>query len=170
MQLRTLAIKGKTSQKNEKLKRVSNERRIRLIVFLCLPVVFSSSNSPAPVMTMSASRIAETRPRHPIYRSRVTECRYPAVPEVSIVLSSVILLRDPMNASTQLSMNGKSPTTAISSPLVPSINSGLALRLSKDERRAFQQNPSMNPVPREEFFSSLKDCVSSRSFQWSAII
>jgi hypothetical protein len=170
MQLRTLAIKGKTSQKNEKLKRVSNERRIRLIILLCFPVVFSSSNSPTPVMMMSASPIAETRPKHPIYRSRVTECRYPAVADVSIVLSSVILLKNPMNALTQLSMNGKYSTIATSSPLVPWINSGLPLRLSKDERRVFQQNPSMNAVPREEFFSSLKDCVSPRSFQWSAII
>lgn len=89
MQLRTLSIKDKTSQpKNEKLKRVSNDRRVQLIIFLCLPVVFSSSNSATPVK-IGALRIAETRPKNPIYRSRVTECRYPAVPDVSIVLSSM---------------------------------------------------------------------------------
>ena len=89
MQLRTLSIKDKASQpKKEKLKRVSNDRRIQLIILLCFPVVFSSSNSATPVM-MSASRIAEIRPKNPIYRSRVTECRYPAIPDVSIVLTSM---------------------------------------------------------------------------------
>jgi hypothetical protein len=52
-----------------------------------LPVVFSSSSStPA---RMIGSRIAETRPKNPNYRSRVTECRYPAMPDVSLVLSSM---------------------------------------------------------------------------------
>ena len=89
MQLRTLSIKDKASQpKNEKLKRVSNGPRVQLIIFLCFPVVFSSSNSATPVK-MSASQIAEFRPTNPIYRSRVTECRYPAIPDVSIVLSSM---------------------------------------------------------------------------------
>ena len=89
MQLRTLSIKDKASQsKNEKLKRVSNGPRVQLIIFLCFPVVFSSSNSANPVQ-ISASRIAEIRPTNPIYRSRVTECRYPAIPDVSIVLSSM---------------------------------------------------------------------------------
>ena len=39
---------------------------------------------------------------------------------------------NPMNASTKLSMNGKSPTISTAPPFV--------LRLSKDERRVFQQN------------------------------
>jgi hypothetical protein len=116
MQLRTLSIKDIASRtKNEKLKRVSNERRVQLIIFLCFPVVFSSSSSATPIK-MSASRIAEIRPKNPIYRSRVAECRYPAIPDVSIVLSS------------------------------------------------------MNHVPREEFFSNLKNCVDPRGFRWSATI
>jgi hypothetical protein len=116
MQLRTLSIKDKASQpKNEKVKRVSNERRVQLIIFLCFPVVFSASDSATPVK-MSGSRIAEIRPKNPSYRSRVTECRYPARPDVSIVLSS------------------------------------------------------MNHVPREEFFSNLKNCIDPRGFRWSAII
>jgi hypothetical protein len=78
----------RTSSKKEKLKRVSNDRRIQLIIFLCFPAVFSASNSATPVMT-STSRIAEIRPKNPIYRSRVTECRYPAIPDVSIVLTSM---------------------------------------------------------------------------------
>jgi hypothetical protein len=89
MQLRALSTKDKASQpKKEKLKRVSNDRRIQLIIFLCFPAVFSASNSATPVMT-STSRIAEIRPKNPIYRSRVTECRYPAIPDVSIVLTSM---------------------------------------------------------------------------------
>jgi len=43
-----------------------------------------------------------------------------------------ILLKNPMNASTRLSMNGKSPMISTAPPFV--------LRLSKDERRVFQQN------------------------------
>jgi hypothetical protein len=45
----------------------------------------------------------------------------------------VILLKNPMNASTGLSMNGNSSTISSAPPFV--------LRLSKDERRVFQQNP-----------------------------
>jgi hypothetical protein len=45
-----------------------------------------------------------------------------------------------MNASTWLSMNGKSPMISTTPPFVPSINSGRALRISKDERRVSQQN------------------------------
>jgi hypothetical protein len=44
----------------------------------------------------------------------------------------MILLKNPRNASTGLSMNGKSPTISTAPPFV--------LRLSKDERRVFQQN------------------------------
>ena len=44
----------------------------------------------------------------------------------------VILLKNPMNASTKLSMNGTSPMISTAPPFV--------LRLSKDERRVFQQN------------------------------
>ena len=89
MQLRTLSIKDKASQpNNEKHKRVSNDRRVQLMIFLCFPVVFSSSNSATPVK-MNAARIAEIRPRNLIYRSRITECRYPATPDISIVLSSM---------------------------------------------------------------------------------
>jgi hypothetical protein len=46
--------------------------------------------------------------------------------------SILILLKNPMNASTRLSMNGKSPMISEAPPFV--------LRLSKDERRVFQQN------------------------------
>jgi hypothetical protein len=44
----------------------------------------------------------------------------------------MILLKNPMNASTRLSMNEKSPMISHASPFV--------LRLSKDERKVFQQN------------------------------
>src|SRR5262245_27538037 len=88
MQLRTLSIEDKTSEpKLGKLKRMSTERRAQLILFFCLPVVFSSS-SPPPAR-MIGSRIAETGPKNPNYRSRVIECRYPAMPDVSLVLSSM---------------------------------------------------------------------------------
>jgi len=43
-----------------------------------------------------------------------------------------IPLKNSMNASTRLSMNGKSPMISTAPPFV--------LRLSKDERRVFQQN------------------------------
>ena len=43
-----------------------------------------------------------------------------------------ILLKNPMNASTMLSMNGESPMTSNAPPFV--------LRRSKDERKVFQQN------------------------------
>jgi hypothetical protein len=116
MQLRTFWIEDNASRlKDEKVKRVSNERRVQLIVLLCLPVIFSSSQSATPVK-MKASRIAEIHPTNPAYRSRVTECRYPARTDVSIVRSS------------------------------------------------------MNHFPREEFFSTLKNCVDPRGFRWSAII
>ena len=42
-----------------------------------------------------------------------------------------------MNASIKLSMNGKTHMILTSLPFVPSINSGRALRLSKDERKVF---------------------------------
>ena len=58
-----------------------------------------------------------------------------------------ILLKNPMNASTRLSMNGKSPIISTAPPFVPSSSSGRALRLSKDERRVFQQNLEKLPVP-----------------------
>jgi hypothetical protein len=44
----------------------------------------------------------------------------------------LILLKNPRNASTGLSMNGKTPMISTTPPFV--------LRLSKDERRVFQQN------------------------------
>ena len=43
----------------------------------------------------------------------------------------MILLKNPKNASTLLSMNGKSPMISTAPPFV--------LRFSKDERRIFQQ-------------------------------
>lgn len=160
-QSHALVIKGKASQqKNKRLKRARQERQVQLIVLLCLPVVFSTSNSATPVR-MSASRIAETRPPSPIYRSRVAECRYPAIPDVSIVLSA-------MNASTGLSLTGKSPMVLIGPPLVPLLDSGWVTR--KDEQRVFQQNPSVHPISREEFSSSLKNCMNPRGFRWSALI
>jgi len=54
--------------------------------------------------------------------------------------NNLILLKNPMNASTRLSMNGKSPMISEAPPFVPSSGSGRALRLSKGERRSFQQN------------------------------
>jgi hypothetical protein len=47
-------------------------------------------------------------------------------------LQELILLKNPKNASTRLSMNGKSPKILTTPPFV--------LRFSKDERRVFQQN------------------------------
>jgi hypothetical protein len=116
MQLRSLSINDKTGQQtNEKQKRISNERRVPFLILLCFPVFFSSSNSVIPVL-MSAARIAESRPKNPRYSTRITECRYPDTPEVSIVLAS------------------------------------------------------MNPVPREEFSSNLKNCLDPRGFRWAAMI
>ena len=162
-QPRPLSLKGQASeQKDNKLKWAPRERRIQLIILLCLPVFLSSLNS-ATQVTMSMSRIAETRPEIPIYRSRVAECRYPAIPDVSIVQAS-------MNASAGLSITDKSATVLIVSSLVPLRNSGRVLRLSKHERRVFQQNPRTHPIPREEFSSSLKNCMNPRGFRWSAVI
>ena len=47
-------------------------------------------------------------------------------------MNKATLLKNPMNASTKLSMNGKSPMILEAPPFV--------LRFSKDERRVFQQN------------------------------
>ena len=64
--------------------------------------------------------------------------------ELADRLQSVILLKNPKNASTVLSMNGKFPMISRAPPFV--------LRLSKDERRVFQQNrvlcrtPAMTPA------------------------
>ena len=55
------------------------------------------------------------------------------------IIVNVILLKKPMNASTRLSMNGKSPKISTSPPFV--------LRPSKDERRVFQQNLNVMPDP-----------------------
>jgi hypothetical protein len=44
----------------------------------------------------------------------------------------LILLKNPKNASTRLSMNGNSTTISTAPPFV--------LRFSKDERKVFQQN------------------------------
>jgi hypothetical protein len=57
-----------------------------------------------------------------------------------VITHDSILLKNRRNASTGLSMNGKSPVISTALPFVPSINSGQALRLSKDERKVFQQN------------------------------
>ena len=54
---------------------------------------------------------------------------------VKKIVENVILLKNPMNASTMLSMNGKSPMISTAPPFV--------LMLSKDERRVFQQNQSV---------------------------
>ena len=50
----------------------------------------------------------------------------------------MILLKNPMNASTKLSMNGRSPMI--------SIDPAFVLRLSKDERRVFQHNYYITPA------------------------
>ena len=52
--------------------------------------------------------------------------------------SWMILLKNPKNASTRLSMNGKSPMISTTPPFV--------LRLSKDEQRVFQQNHGSNHI------------------------
>ena len=52
-----------------------------------------------------------------------------------------------MNASTKLSMNGKSAMISEAPPFVPSSSSGRALRLSKDERRVFQRNRLIGETP-----------------------
>ena len=54
-----------------------------------------------------------------------------------------ILLKNPMNASTGLNMNGKSPMISNAPPFV--------LRLSKDERKVFQQNQDATLDPRAFF-------------------
>ncbi len=54
----------------------------------------------------------------------------------------VILLKNPPNASTRLSMNGKSPMISTAPPFV--------LRFSKDERRVFQQNQLVMPDPTQD--------------------
>ena len=51
----------------------------------------------------------------------------------------MILLKNPMNASTRLSTNGKSPMISHAPPFV--------LRLSKDERKVFQQNQISRLTP-----------------------
>jgi hypothetical protein len=51
----------------------------------------------------------------------------------------LILLKNPKNASTRLSMNGKAPKILPTPPFV--------LRFSKDERRVFQQNHLFKPNP-----------------------
>ena len=53
----------------------------------------------------------------------------------------MILLKNPMNASTRLSTNGKSPMISHAPPFV--------LRLSKDERKVFQQNHMMMSYRKE---------------------
>ena len=53
--------------------------------------------------------------------------------------SQLILLKNPKNASTGLSMNGKSPIISTAPPFV--------LRFSKDERRVFQQNHNSGLTP-----------------------
>ena len=54
-------------------------------------------------------------------------------------MSNMIPLKNPMNASTRLSMNGNSPMISTAPPFV--------LRLSKDERRVFQQNQISRLTP-----------------------
>src|SRR3972149_11928657 len=77
-------------------------------------------------------------------RCRCGVTKIPLSPPVGVkIVVIVILLKNPMNASTKLSMNGKTPMISTAPPFVPSINSGQALRLSKDERRVFQQNQNI---------------------------
>ena len=52
--------------------------------------------------------------------------------------SKILLLRNLKNASTRLSMNGKTHMLSTFLPFVPSINSGRALRFSKDDRKVFR--------------------------------
>src|ERR1700741_996083 len=60
-----------------------------------------------------------------------------AILAIPIRLEVLILLKNSRNASTWLSMNGKSPMISTAPPVV--------LRLSKDERRVFQQNQVVWP-------------------------
>jgi len=61
----------------------------------------------------------------------------------------MILLKNPMNASTRLSTNGKSPMISHAPPFV--------LRLSKDERKVFQQNQQIHrSVPKDPFKAGIK--------------
>ena len=75
-----------------------------------------------------------------------------------------IMLKNPMNASTRLSMNGKSPMISITPPFVPSSSSGQALRLSNDDRKVFQQNHDTRTDPSNlAFFSTLACQYKTRS-------
>src|SRR5262245_20005086 len=60
-----------------------------------------------------------------------------------IPYSMILLLQNPKNASTRLSMNGKTHMHSTFFPFVASIDSGQALRFSKDEWKVFLQNRSL---------------------------
>jgi len=72
-----------------------------------------------------------------------------------------------MNASTRLSMNGKSPMISTGPPFV--------LRFSKDERRAFQQNQLLGLFRRwgsareKSFAGGAKNCANYRTGQSSLL-
>src|SRR5215510_16330076 len=55
----------------------------------------------------------------------------------------ILQLQNPKNASTRLSMNGKTHMHSTFSPFVASIDSGQALRFSRDERKVFPRNRSL---------------------------
>src|SRR5262249_9748526 len=54
-----------------------------------------------------------------------------------------MILQKPKNASTMLTMNRKTDMLSTSFPFMPSIDSGQALRFSKDERKVFPRNRSL---------------------------
>src|SRR5262245_59480212 len=54
-----------------------------------------------------------------------------------------MILQKPKNASTSLTMNRKTEMLSTSFPFIPSIESGQALRFSKDERKVFPRNRSL---------------------------
>jgi hypothetical protein len=111
-----VSIKCEASPRTNDKSRRLFERRARLNLILCLPVVLLwSSDSEAPG-TPNTLSIAESRPKISRYRTQITECRYPGLGGVSIQLAS------------------------------------------------------MNNSWREEFSSTLKDCVNPRSFRWTAEI
>src|SRR3972149_7349213 len=79
--------------------------------------------------------------------------------EIRVRVHFAILLKNPMNASTTLSTNGKSPIISHAPPFV--------LRLSKDERKVFQQNlmlcltPAMPLRPHAQCWSSKQLTMTS---------
>ena len=74
----------------------------------------------------------------------------------------VILLKNPMNASTRLSMNGNFRMISTAAPFV--------LRLSKDERKVFQQNLILMSDPQNKSQPNLQDPIKNPArFPWHEV-